>query len=325
MTIGNRTAVGAKRRTNKYSQCPFQILVRNIKGDTLSSATAFYFETDGKWFLITNWHVVSGRNFLTGEPLVRGEEPLSLALKLATYEVGDCTDEEWIIAPHDMVLFEGENPIWLEHPWLGRLCDVVAIPTERPDMCPRGMHNAVNMIDTSPISNIPIKPGGDVFIIGFSQSISVGFGLPLWKSGYIASEPQYDIVVDGEAWEFGEMRSGTRLPAFFVDAQTRKGMSGAPVFARYFGVWDTRNPYTHTDTNALVGELMESPDEFFQSDDADKIAIAAGVRFVGCYSGRIVGDNVAEAGLGLCWREEVIETICRQGKPGKNPHISYLP
>ncbi|MDE0507769.1 MAG: trypsin-like peptidase domain-containing protein [Gammaproteobacteria bacterium] len=324
MKIGNRTPVGAKRRTNKYSQSPFQILVCNVDGYTLSSATAFYFETDGKWFLITNWHVVSGRNFLTGEALVGGGEPLSLNLKLATYVEDDCEDGEWMVAPHSMALFEGENPVWLEHPSLERWCDVVAIPTERPDICPRSMHNAVNLIDTSPISNIPIKPGGDVFIIGFPQSISVGFGLPLWKSGYIASEPHYDIVVDGEVWEYGGMKSGTRLPAFFVDAQTRKGMSGAPVFARYIGVWDTRDPYTHTNANALVADLIEQPAEFFESDDADKLAIAAGVRFVGCYSGRIVGDNAAEAGLGLCWREEVIEMICRQGKPGKNPHISYL-
>ena len=310
----SRAPIGAKRKTSPYSQSPFQILVRDSDGSTLSSATAFYFESGGEWFLITNWHVVSGRNFLTGKRLDTVGEPLSLVLKLATYDWDECKDGEFVVAPHDMALYEGENPVWLEHPALGHQCDVVAIRTERPETCPKSMHNAANLISTRPNSNIPIKPGGDVFIIGFPTSISVGFGLPLWKSGYIASEPRYDVDVGGKLREFGGMVGGTRIPAFFVDAQTRKGMSGSPVFARYYGTWDMNDPYATVDFD----------DPGFR--DRDDVALwSEGVRFVGCYSGRIVGDDVADAALGLCWREEVIETICRKGKPGKNPHMRSLP
>ena len=309
---GNRTPIGANRRTSTYSQSPFQNLVRGSEGNTLSSATAFYFESDGKWFLITNWHVVSGRNFLTGEPIDGGGEPTSLVAKLSSYDIEGSKEGEFAIWPHDLSLYEGEHPVWLEHPCLGRLCDVVAIPTERPETCPKFMHNAANLISVGPNSNIPIRPGGDVFIIGFPRSISVGFGLPLWKSGYIASEPQYDVDLDGKPTQFGRMEGGIRVPAFFVDAQTRKGISGSPVFARYFGTWDMNDPYAKVD--------FEDP-EF---GDRDDVALwSEGTRFVGCYSGRIVGDNVAEAGLGLCWRQDVVETICRRGKPGRNPHLRY--
>ncbi len=69
-----------------YSQCPFQLLVHDQSGTVLSSASAFFFETDGEWFVITNWHVVSGRNFLNGEPLeTRRHEPFSLTAKLSSY------------------------------------------------------------------------------------------------------------------------------------------------------------------------------------------------------------------------------------------------
>ena len=59
-------------------------------GGSFPAASAFFFETDGMWFIITNWHVVSGRHFLNRQPL--GDpffEPFSLTAKLSSYAVGD--------------------------------------------------------------------------------------------------------------------------------------------------------------------------------------------------------------------------------------------
>ena len=222
--------IHARARNQKHvSQCPFQLLTRGVDGRILSSATAFFFETDGNWFLITNWHVVSGRHFMTREPLAktfrRGHQSYGQAGLLRCWQqrkgrVG--------IEPLHVPLYRGEQPVWFEHPTLGTSCDVVAIPMDRPDGCPEFMHNAANRISDV---NIPVEPGCTVFVIGFPHALSIGFGLPLWKSGFVASEPHYDVDLGGKLRDYGGLAEGTRIPAFFVDAQTRAGMSGSPVFA----------------------------------------------------------------------------------------------
>lgn len=161
------------------------------------------------------------------------------------------------------------------------------------------MHNAANQISKQ---NIPVKPGYTVFVIGFPQAISVGFGLPLWKSGYVASEPHYDATLGGNVQDFGGLRGGRRIPAFFIDAQTRAGMSGSPVFARYYGPWDMSDSYREVDPN--------QPGFWNRKDVA--LWGSQGTQFVGCYSGRIT-PRENEAALGLCWRSDVIEEICRNG------------
>ncbi len=292
-----------------YSQCPFQVGVCGHDGTILSAATAFFFEMNSSWFIITNWHVVTGRHFLSRQPLANSfVVPYSLTAKLSSYEIGDRESGTFGIVPHAVPLYRGENPIWFEHPEFGHSCDMVAIPMERPASCPEFMHNAANRISND---NIPVEPGSTVFVIGFPHALSVGFGLPLWKSGYVASEPHYDVDLGGKLWDYGGLSGGKRIPAFFIDSQTRAGMSGSPVFARYHGAWDMQDPYRAVDPD-LPG--------FWQRND---IALwgSQGTQFVGCYSGR-AGANENEAALGLCWRADVIQAICQGSKLGKNPHIS---
>ena len=292
-----------------YSQCPFQVRVGGHDGNALSAASAFFFEMDGSCFLITNWHVVSGRHFVNREPLAAPfVEPFSLTAKLSSYAVGDRGSGTFGIAPHHVPLYRGEEPVWFEHPELGSLCDVVAIPMERPASCAELMHSAANRISGD---NIPVEPGCTVFVIGFPHALSVGFGLPLWKSGYVASEPHYDVQLGGQLSDYGGLAGGEHIPAFLIDSQTRAGMSGSPVFARYHGPWDMGDPYRKVD-----------PDEqgFWKRND---VALwgSQGTQFVGCYSGR-AGASESEAALGLCWRADVIEAICQGSKLGSNPHIN---
>ena len=182
---------------------------------------------------------------------------------------------------------------------------MIAIPIERPESCPKEMHKAANHISKV---RIPVEPGCAVFVIGFPQSISVGPGLPLWKSGYIASEPHYDVTIDGKQCAFGGLQGGKRLPAFFIDSQTREGMSGSPVFALYVGSWNAADPYywKPDDANFLSG--------------SDIFLGSRAVEFIGCYSGRI-GRKEERAALGLCWRKDIIEAICSGRKTGKHPHV----
>ena len=289
-----------------YSQCPFRIDVYGGADVTqpLSTATAFYYCYAGEWFLITNWHVVTGRHFLTRKLLDKqGREPSEIKVNLQTWHdvypavpAGEPQQEKFKAfwpAEYNTKLYEDNEPQWFEHPTYGHLCDVAALPFPRPLDCPEFMHNAANLISKT---KIPVEPGSTVFIIGFPHGISTGPGLPLHKSGYIASEPYYQITVDG-----------TILPAFLLDSQTRQGMSGSPVFAQYFGKWDLTDPYRKVDPNEPG---------FWERNDVALGEVAR--QFIGCYSGRLQPnqDHGEDAALGLCWPEDVIREICAAQKPG---------
>jgi hypothetical protein len=285
-----------------YSQSPVQILMYDDQG-LISTGTAFFYAYAEEWFLVTNWHNISGKNFLNKKPLTKSRFPTYIKAKISAY----VSDENGFVPIGQRVeIYKDYEPTWFQNPELGSDCDVIAIPMNRPASCPEFMHNAVNKINTK---RIPVKPGNSAFIIGFPKSLSVGFGLPLWKSGYIASEPHYPVKIGGDISEIGGLQNGKELPAFYIDSQTREGMSGSPVFASYVGNWDMTDPYRPID-----------PDDptFFQRDD---IALGANImEFVGCYSGRI-GSDEDGAALGLCWTVETIDKICSSKTIGEHPHV----
>ena len=286
-----------------YSQCPFQIQMCDGTG-VIGTGTGFFLELAGEWFLITNWHIFSGRHAFSKEPL--GEDarfPEYINVKFAAYLSGTSS---FTTAAHRVEIYDGGEPRWFEHPRLGSDCDVIALPLNRPQGCPEYMHNAANLISST---RVPVEPGITVFIIGFPRAISIGIGLPLWKSGYIASEPYYDVTIGGQISNLGGLQSGRNIPAFFIDSLTREGMSGSPVFASYTGTWDTSDPYRPLNFN--------DPNFFNRAD----VALGGtATEFIGCYSGR-VGPAEEGAALGLCWRKDVIEQICSARSIGKHPHV----
>lgn len=287
---------------SNYTQSPFQILMFDENG-LISTGTAFFYELSGENFLITNWHNISGKNSLTKENL-SGRFPTYIKAKFSTYIDEQCN--HFTSKSHRIDIYKDYQPIWFEHPTLDSTCDVIAIPLEKPNFIPTSMHAPSNLVSRI---RIPVKPGNPCFVIGFPSSLSIGFGLPLWKAGYIASEPHYDIQINGQIAEFGGMSGGTTLPAFFIDTLTREGMSGSPVFASYTGNWDMTDPYKPVD-----------PDEpnFHSRND---IALGENrMEFVGCYSGR-VGKKEDGAAVGLCWKESAIKLIGSSKITGRHPHI----
>lgn len=283
---------------NPLSQCPFQILMA-CGGGHSASGTAFFYEHAGDSYLVTNWHNVSGRDPYTKAPLL-GSAMFPRHIK-AKFFVPHPDGDTFEATSHRVEIYDGTRPKWYEHPDLGSNCDVVALPLTRPDSTPPPFHRPANKETTT---RVPVEPGSTVFIIGFPEAISVSSGLPVWKSGYIASEPHFRVTVGGSIAEVGGLEGGTEIPAFFLDSQTRSGMSGSPVFAAYSGIWN--------------------PADLYASDALDKknaadIVQGHGYEFVGCYSGR-AKTTENEAALGLCWRAEVIETICTAKVLGQNPH-----
>lgn len=268
-----------------FSQAPFQIAMCDL-GGVISTGTAFYYTVAETRYLVTNWHNMTGRDFFSGKNLKsHGRTPLWIEVATATW-LGQSAPGCFGIRSRRVEIYGDPaaqlDPLWREHPT--KRCDIVALKDEKPTDEPEFMHNSVNRISAH---QIPVKPGGLAFVIGFPRGLHVGFGLPIWKSAYIASEPFYSITV-----------GGNELPAFFLDGYTREGMSGSPVFAQYSGRWDMGDPYREVDIDAP---------EFWNR--ADVALSETGVQFVGIYSGRIPSE-VTEAAIGICWTEEAIREIC---------------
>ena len=274
-----------------HSKSAFRLEIHDDHGQ-LSSATGFFYEVENALFIVTNWHVVSGKHFLSNEPL-------SSSGRLPTHLVGDFTVVRDSMpdgrlgarrVPARINLYSPDrSPLWLEHPKLGSRCDVVALPAQGSLASSKVLQNVANRVDEG---RVPIEPGCVVFVVGFPRALRIGPGLPLWKSGYIASETTFDITIGDQT-----------LPAFFIDSQTREGMSGSPVFAHYVGIWNPEDPY---------GPLRDQ--------NLRKSSLGRGMQFLGCYSSRI-GPETEGAALGLCWREEILKEICLGNTKGEHPHI----
>ena len=274
---------------NQYVACPFQIQMCDLQGG-FSLGTAFFYECEGATFIVTNWHNVTGKHSLTGAPLHSKRSPLYIRAKWPVVE-DHAHHVEGAKVMHfraQKIEIEDESgPLWFEHPELGSVCDVVAIPIQRPTNWPYVAHRPANKIDETPT---PIEPGLKVIVIGFPQGMSTGPGLPVMKTGSLSSMPGYDVRLGGEFSDVGGMKGGVQVPAMLLDVHTIPGMSGSPVFGEYSGFWN--------------------PDDLSSDKLTGSSAFGTSRTFLGCYSSR-VAKLEERSGLGLCHRKNAIEEICR--------------
>lgn len=176
----------------------------------LSHATGFIWRDHERNYLITNWHVVTGRNSQTGKPLEdHGGRPNQVRA-LFNVRFQQFEKQEHIITIRD----EEDKPLWLAHPSRGRGVDVVAIPLPyKGDEDPIFSLHPINAY-TAPTLTAVI--GTDVFILGYPFGPEPP-GYPVWKRGSMASDP--DLAQIGTGY-------------YLVDTASRPGMSGAPVIRR---------------------------------------------------------------------------------------------
>jgi hypothetical protein len=173
----------------------------------LSSATGFIVENDGQKYLVTNWHVLSGRNPETGQPLDKnGCIPDTLHVNyLKTFK--DST-LEWESTVED-ILDPDSKPLWLEHPSYGRSVDVVVLKLSKAESY------ITYPYETKPGTlRLGVSVANYLSIIGFPFGAITNGLLAIWLKGAIASEPTMPYK---------------GLPAFLIDARTRHGQSGSPV------------------------------------------------------------------------------------------------
>lgn len=184
----------------------------------------------GRPFLVTNWHVFSGRNPTTREVLhSQGAVPDSVSIMHNTAG----TLGSWTPNTVALVNPQGE-PLWYEHATFGSRVDVAALPlddTSGVDYYPYKLSGPEGH-DVAGLPRLPKWGASDfVNIIGFPFGWTAGGSLGIWVQGAIASEP----AVDYEG-----------LPCFLVDSRTRPGQSGSPVVIYKRNGWitlDDGRPY----------------------------------------------------------------------------------
>ncbi|MBW0114928.1 S1 family peptidase [Pseudonocardia abyssalis] len=177
-----------------------------IGAEPIASGTAFVVTADGRHYIITNRHNVTGRD--SRNRPVSDTSRMPDTLHIWHYD-GDGRRISWRKIIEPLYLSPG-HPAWFEHPVHGAKVDVVALPvtwTEDVTFLP---HDQQSYERTS----VAVRVAADVSIIGFPYGLTGGGALGIWSRGTIATEPDIDF---------------DDLPLLLVDSRTRSGQSGSPV------------------------------------------------------------------------------------------------
>ena len=170
----------------------------------LTNATGFFFERDGRLFLVTNRHVV------LDEPSDHCPDRLEIELHVDPENVAVTTG-------FAIPLYRGTQPVWREGIDPAGTVDVVALQLERaalPEkllLQPFTPNHLVEQLDE-------IEVGTRVLIVGFPLGFhDTWHHLPVVRQAVIASA--FGLRFQGQGY-------------FLTDARMHRGTSGAPVVAR---------------------------------------------------------------------------------------------
>lgn len=241
-------------------------------GSIIGSGSAFFWSTDNRTYLVTNWHNLSGRNHLTNE-IMHSDAVTPDSLRVWLYRQTSGSDEagyyDLDYAGVEVGLLDAEDdaPIWFEHPTLGQIIDIAAIDVTAVVEGYQVAH--ANEIEDDFVGDA--RASQEVFVIGFPFGRLTGAPAPVWKRGSIALDPTFDVG---------------GLPKMLVDSATREGMSGSVVVARF--------------TVAGTG--------YRKKDGSMSEPVIFGVKdtVIGVYSGRHYPDP-EKAQLCIVWKRSAIE------------------
>ena len=95
----------------------------------ITNATGFLYRKNDDYYLITNLHVVSGRNIFTQQPLDQnGALPMQISFIPSVINNAGCISKKInfeLVSP----LYDDQNvPLWLVHPRFKRTVDIAVLP-----------------------------------------------------------------------------------------------------------------------------------------------------------------------------------------------------
>ncbi|MCR2761924.1 serine protease [Microbacterium sp. zg.B48] len=184
----------------------------------LGYGTGFLVQTGEDFDLVTNWHVLTGRDPITDDPKASAAKPDRIEVTM--YAVHP--DETLTRGAVSVALYDSAGQaLWRISPSHGRHIDVVALRLPPIQMGPSGALLPYSLEDVE--NPAVVSPTSDVSIVGYPDVVRGRSETAVWTRATIASEP--DLNFDD-------------LPCFLVDARAREGQSGSPVV----GYWTGNKP-----------------------------------------------------------------------------------
>jgi len=229
------------------------------------AASGFVVQHKEIYYLVTNWHVVTGLHFQSNKVLDKETSlrPTKLRITIPMTSKRDGPRYTWHIVPlPDIDLYDDPEcflkPFYFCHPIHGKNVDVVAIELASAEF-PSGLEPVPAELQTSENEDIKLEVMQQVFVVGHPLKSSVTPNkFPVYKVAAISTEP---YIHDD-------------LPIILIDGKTKPGMSGSFVVVR---------PGTEIDSS---------------DSKVDKI-ISGRTRVVGVYSGRDrIGKDMYTSELG---------------------------
>lgn len=247
----------------------------------VSSATGFYYKYKEKMFLVTNKHVVTGKNTFTNECLSKMQAiPTALRVETNFNILNNDNSNETLNVTLVYDLYKNidtkEEPIW--YVYNDDLMVDLAI-LDVTDEYHKSIENIKQIRNCKSCDwyyykynnkNRRLNVSDNVFVVGFPFGYqTTGFDgcYAIWNSGFVASESNKKLVVP--IHNLKENEKFSECDAFLIDAYTRYGQSGSPVISK-----------THNKSFDLIG----------------------------IYSGRTNKDST----LGYVWKIELINKIIEQ-------------
>ena len=239
--------------------------------NVLGTATAFYYKYNEKMYLVTNKHVVTGKDTFNGSLKCKmGSVPTAIRAVVNVDVVNQDNSHEYFEVTLVYELYEDiSSPIdklWHEHHGHPMIDVVVLDVTERyyksievnkeVRSCKSCDWYHYDYCSESKMHNVT----DNVFVVGFPfgyQTTGADGWYAIWNNGTIASEYTKQLVVPVDAL----LRKGVyaELDAFLIDAKTWEGQSGSPVLtnislekAELLGVYGGR-----TDKNSSLGYVWK--------------------------------------------------------------------
>ena len=223
-------------------------------GQPQGTATGFFYARGGDVFLVTSRHVVA--------EAPNGVRPDHLRLRLHT----DAKRDPTLNVERDIPLYVAGRRKWHEHPTNSSgAVDVIVIELDAQLAPLLQQLKPLSRDSFFPRNRLVVPPGEDVMIMGYPLGASdLINNLPIVRHASVATA--YGVNFDGE-------------PAFFVDGNLHRGMSGSPVLTKPKLTWP-----------AAEGGVMLLAD--------------APIYLLGVYSGYV--ENL---GMGKVWYADTIEEI----------------
>lgn len=262
-----------------FSLCttPIELLANDGSDKVISRGTGFFWLHRDRPYLVTCWHVVSGRNSFTKELNADGFEPKRL--RFYGVEIRVQNGIVTIGRPGTVLTFPDDLVDRLRAPRnvRGFDVDIITLPIPPTAVIRRdssrvgfsGSETTSGFINEHQLSKVLSLAGDDVYVLGYPLANYTGFFPPIWKRGSIASDT--NIPIDGR-------------PAFLIDAATSGGMSGGPIL---------RKVTTFTADNKDIGALQE-----FNAYD-----------LIGVYAGRVQDKQLGSINVGYGWFASLIGDV----------------